>query len=340
MAAKIIRVVVLSALVAASLQLMMTHSFASHSDPKPLTTTTWYQDSVSTSLMDSKGCNTADSIENGQLPSNGLIVMLYGAPVEFADGSWGATAFGSPDRKTGEIRDAMKAWGAGFHRCLSSSIRSGVLYRLAVATSNQFNASWSNTKIGNHATQWANMVKNIHDHFVSQGWSADVAAYGGSDMELAWAGPNATKAWANAYDGVTGRRLYYNVGDAAGCQTFSSGGPSSCGSGSFTGWDSADVFDISYGIFSALPLPQIYTTSGSQAEQWVMISKWSLDNGGPKIGFGAVLSQEQACNQQGGCSGIDNTPGQSWNQMRTKMDAKPATITDMTYSTDVKWQNP
>lgn len=315
-------------------------SHASHSDPKPLTATSWYQDSVSTTLMDSKGCNTADNIDAGNDPTQGIVIFSYGNPVKFSSTQWGASAFGSPDVTTGQIRDAIEAWAAGFNRCLGSLVRPYTDFIVMASTTNNFPGSWTSSDVSGHAQQWANMAKNINTYIVNQGWSNVVTAAAAIDMEMGWAGPTLSRSWADAYSGVTSRRPYYNFGDAAGCQTFSAGSETSCGTASYPGWGSNDVYYISWQASAAYPFPQIYNESGTNAEQWVMINKWALDNSKSLMGIRGPLSQDQACNQVGGCSGIHNTPTQAWTQMVNKMDAKPATIVNMLYSSDIKWQNP
>jgi hypothetical protein len=71
-----------------------------------------------------------------------------------------------------------------------------------------------------------------------------------------------------------------------------------------------------------------------------MISKVASDNNKSIVFFAGVLTQEQACNQNGGCTGVKNTATQGWSQMTSKMDHFPVTIFDMDYSNDIKWQNP
>lgn len=313
---------------------------ASHSDPKPVTTTAWYMDSVSTSLMDDKGCNVADKVDLGTDPTQGVVIFSYGNPVKFSSTSWGASAFAQPDVTTGQVRDALKAWAGGFYRCLGSTVRPYTDFILMGGVTNQFPSGWSTTDISNHASQWANMIKNVNDYIVAQGWSGVVTSGGAADIELGYDGPTRSRAWANGYSNTSGRRIYYNFGDAAGCQTFSQGDASSCGTTGQPGWGSDDVYHVSWGASAALPMPQIYNEQGTNAEQWVMINKWAVNGGLGKMGIRGPLTQDQACGQVGGCSGIRNTPTQAWNQMVNKMDAKPDTIVDMLYSVDIKWQNP
>ncbi len=184
------------------------------------------------------------------------------------------------------------------------------------------------------------MVDNISDYFYSHGLSGDVAALGASDIEMGFEGPLISRAWTDGYDSVSSVPAYYNCGGAGGCQDFNSGNEDSCGSPAFPGWYSGDVFHVSYGSPSALPTPEIYNTSGTNAEQWVMISVWAHDHSKPILRFQGPLTQQAACAQKGSCGGIDNSPLDAWNQMENKMDAKPVTRMQMSFSMDIKWQNP
>lgn len=313
---------------------------ASHSNPKPITTESWYQDSVSTSFLDSKGCNVADKVDSGTAPTQGLVIMSFGNPVKFSATSWGATAYNQPDVTTGQIREAMKAWAGGFNRCLGSVVRPYTDYIIAPGVTNQYPSAWTTTDIQNHAQQWANMVTNVHSFISSSGWTAVVTAAGAADIELGYDNATRSRAWSNGYSGAASR-VYFNFGDAAGCQTFANQGPDACGTPTYPGWSSSDVYHVSWGSLYARSQPQIYNTGGTHAEQWVMISKWAIDNGNSLVAFDGPTTQEAACNQHPGtCSGTNNTPAQGWSQMNTKMDAKPQTIVYMRFSTDMRWQSP
>lgn len=77
------------------------------------------------------------------------------------------------------------------------------------------------------ANKWANMVKNGNTWLVNNSYNHKVTFRGASDIELGFCGPSLARAWVNGYDSLSGRPFYVHFGDAAGCQTFSTGGPDS-----------------------------------------------------------------------------------------------------------------
>lgn len=261
-------------------------------------------------------------------------------PRKIRDGTWGASAYDAPDVTTGKIREAIKAWANGFYRCLNPEGRSFTSFRIASGVTNQYPSAWGNTQARNHGEQWAKMIKNVNEYLQAQDRFGPIAARGAVDIELGYDGPVISRAWTNGYNDVSGRYAYYNFGDAAGCRTFDSGDADSCGTATFPGWDSSDLHYISWGNPAGLPLPQIYTENGTQAEQWIMISQWGVNNLEGRLIFSGPLTQQRACDQVGGCGGIDNSPNQAWNQVDNKMHAKPDTKHETQNSVDVKWQNP
>ncbi len=90
---------------------------------------------MSTSFLHDKGCSVANDVDGGDAPKQGIVIMDYGQPKRLDANTWGASAFGHATVTTGEIRDALEAWGEGFHACLSSANRPNTLYRIAAGTS-------------------------------------------------------------------------------------------------------------------------------------------------------------------------------------------------------------
>lgn len=175
------------------------------------------------------------------------------------------------------------------------------------------------------------MVNDGNSWLASHGYSAKVILAGGHDIEPNWATYARTVKWVDGFDQYTSYRMY-DYGGAAGCPWFGAGG-TTCDNG----WTQERERYVSWGATSSFPLPEIYRTDGISAEQWVLISKWGIDNSLSKIVFQGPLSQHGACTQVSCTSGL-NTPIDAWSDMVTKMDAKPATIAYMTYSTDICWR--
>lgn len=318
-------------------------AFANHSDPKPITTRSLYMDTVDEGTFYNQGCGDANNVDAGTDPKSGLTIMSFGAPRQFDASTYGATCYGLPGGcSTRQIRLAAEEYGRGFFNCLNSTNRndSSVFRRLALGTHNQFLSGWSDSTANRHGEEWSRMVIAGNNWLTTSGYSGKILFRGANDIEMAFSGPSRVRAWVNGYDNPASWYLYYNFGDAAGCQTFTSGTAQSCGSATFPEWSSADVYDVSWGLQPALPFPEIYRNDAIQAEQWVMISQWGVDNGRSKLGFHGPLSQNGACGQVG-CDPItDNTASQAWSQMVAKMDARPSTIFDMLYSSDIRWLNP
>lgn len=316
-------------------------ALASHSDPKPKTTTALYLNTVNQTTLYNQGCNAGDRVDSGSDPKSSEAILAYGSPVKIDANTYGATLFSAPDAGTTQIRTASQQYAQGWYDCLSSANKSDstVLLKVAIGVTNQYPSSWTNSTVSNHGDAWAKLVDGAN------GWrtpvlAAKVVFRGAGDIELGWSAPGKARAWVDGYNGHSSNWFYVNFGGAAGCQTFSSGDENSCGTSTYPSWTSSDVYYVSEEVATAIPLPQIYRTDAVQAEQWVMISQWGVDHSKPRLFFDGPLSQNGACGQVGGCSGTDNTATQAWNQMVNKMDARPQTVVDMTFSVDIKWLNP
>mgnify|MGYP006952609022 CR=1 FL=1 len=163
-------------------------------------------------------------------------------------------------------------------------------------------------------------------------------------MEITYDTALNTKNWIDGYSSYSGRSIYMDTGDAAGCPT--SGGnytaSTSCASGGKT-WTINDVHYKAWGAAPAYPLPQIYTNSGSQAFQWQRISRYGYDFKGGSINIRGTLSQWQACQQTNAAeciaqpNGTDNQPVDAYNKLQDKLNADSATAQIIEYATDVKW---
>jgi len=149
---------------------------------------------------------------------------------------------------------------------------------------------------------------------------------------LGYSTPEKASAWIAAYKAANTINSLYNYGDAQGCpQSGTTDVPKNC-SGQ-PGWTQDKV------VRNGLLLPEIYSTSGGNAKQWQqLILYYKLRYDSVKTVSG-VMSQKQACQQRGGCQGIDNSPAQAWTQMRDRLASDPRTYSaDPSFSTDIKWR--
>jgi hypothetical protein len=86
-----------------------------------------------------------------------------------------------------------------------------------------------------------------------------------------------------------------------------------------------------------MPLPEIYTNSGSQARQWYRLSLYSYLRHGRAMVIAGVLSQLRACKQSttDPCTGMNNTPSAAWKQLAGLLNRDRRTAQAVRWATDV-----
>lgn len=277
------------------------------------------------------GCELGTRDKNTPGTQDNVVILTFGQPW-FQNNTYGAlmwgTGGGTQFISTAQIAEAAKQFGKGYWVCVGSDTASQ-LY-LAIGTSN-----YGNHVTYTHGQVWAQMVNDVGAWLNANGYSGQVKIRGANDMELDWNSPSITHAWVNGYASAYQYPLY-NFGDAAGCPS-----PTypnwDCGTSARPEWTSEDVWYISWGAAPAYPLPQIYTTNGVQAGQWYYLSLYSHTNHNNRMMIQGSLTQSQACQQRGGCSGMNNTPNQGWLQLWNVLNSDTRTAQSLRWSTDMKW---
>jgi len=157
-----------------------------------------------------------------------------------------------------------------------------------------------------------------------------VQVAGGDDIEPGWSGPQAARHWINGYKAVT-TTPYYNFGGAADCPPI----------GYCQGdWTVEDVWYAAWGSGIARPLPEIYSNTGSNAEQWYRLSLYSYKAHGERMDFAGAMSQLQSCwDSHDRCRGIRNPPNRSWSQLWRALNSDPRTAQPLPYLTNISWKN-
>ena len=184
-----------------------------------------------------------------------------------------------------------------------------------------------------HGVAWAQMINEINAWYIVNGYSGQVHAVGATDIEPAWNSAATSRAWVDGYDSVN---LYdfYDFGTADGCATRADPNRTTCGNG----WTREDVWYKAYGTRPGFPIPEIYNTRGANAEQWALISLYSVNYKGYKVEFHSVLTQYQACIQAAGqCTGVDNDPATGWLQLYNELKRDARTFYTPRWLTDIKW---
>jgi hypothetical protein len=266
------------------------------------------------------GCGLGSAVGRGAERPDTLVVLAFGSP-QHHKGRFGSSVFGK-FANTKKIGRAAVAYAQGFAGCLGHGF--GHL-TLSVGTSN------FGRFVGyRHGRMWGAMVNRANDQLRELGIAGSVAIAGGNDIEPGWRGPVATRAWIHGYASAT-QTPYFNFGGAAGCPPY----------GRCQGnWTMEDVWYAAWGSGVAVPLPEIYSNSGSNAEQWYHLALYSILAHGRPMQIAGTMSQLQSCwDHHDRCRGISDTPRQSWSQLWRALNSDPRTAQSPPYSTNISWRN-
>lgn len=298
----------------------------------PPYTTSWYMKTVDATTLYNMGCALGTHDKNTPGTQDNVVILDYGQPW-VQNSTYGTlmwkTGGGTQFVTTTQIANAAEQFGKGYWVCTGSADTTSQLY-LAIGTSNY--GGYVNS---GHGTAWAQMVNLVNSWFSTYGYTSQVKARGAIDIELEWNSPSVTRTWVDGYTSAW-QYPFYNFGDASGCPS-----PTypnwDCGTSQYPGWTSEDVWYVSWGASPAYPLPEIYRTDGLNAGQWYYLSLYSYTNHGGRMTLMGAVTQYQACQQRGGCTGTNNTPSQGWSQLWDALNADTRTAQSLRWSTDMKW---
>jgi hypothetical protein len=157
--------------------------------------------------------------------------------------------------------------------------------------------------------------------------------FGAWDAEPSWSAARKADLWAQGYSSVAGHRPVHANFSADGCPRDSAtNGPCD------NGWRQHEVWRLAWHWDPALPIPQVYATSGVNARQWQKIDEYGATAQHDGMTFSGVMSQHAACLQVGGCHLIDNTPEAAHRFLRQALDTHPLTRQPtLEAPTDMHW---
>jgi hypothetical protein len=171
---------------------------------------------------------------------------------------------------------------------------------------------------------WAKVVKAVRSYLSAHHLSAHVAVFGANDIE-SWGAPAAAIQWAKGYhSGNVGN--FVNFGSLDGCPP-----AGSCSAG----WTTADYWAVS-NISVAWVVPQIYTQNGSQATQWELLDRYSVQHHNRALDFLGPLDQHNI--RPGCCEGTNNTATQAWNQLWSALHSRQSTAQKLLFSAEIRWE--
>lgn len=303
---------------------------AAHAVTIPNTTTSYYVQNLTATASDwyTLGCTQGTIDQNRAGTQLRVVALDFGEP-NLSGSTYGVLGFDGMFHDRDELAPAAEQFGRGYYVCTGTDRAS--MLDIALVESNH------GSQVRDNATQqgraWSNFVDKVaHD---TSDIASQVKYEGGYDMEV---------GWNSGSDSITMLQGFYSlhsyatmdIGDAAGCPT---SGRTDCVSG-YT-WTVEQRYNAAWGATLAFSLPEIYNTSGTQAQQWANLSRYGAhehaDLFGP-IQFSGVLTQSQACAQRGGCSGTDNTPAQGYTQLYNALAQESDTAMTPRWSDDMKWQ--
>lgn len=288
----------------------------------PPYTLSHYVEYTDANTMYNMGCNLGTNDKNAGITYDNIVLLDFGQPY-LSGGVYGTYTFGNAFASLATLESAMENYASGFWTCTGSNLST---LRLVMGTSNY----GSNVSTG-HGQAFATSVNNINTWLSNQGYTKYITAAGGVDTETSWNTATISRAWA---DGYNTNHLYalYDYGDAGGCPQYSQGG--TCNNG----WTQDDVYHISWGIAAGFALPEIYNTTGANANQWQQVSLWGvLNSANGKIVFSGSLTQADACGT--GCSGTNNSPATGWTQLYNAVNGDSRTAqSTLEWSTDMSWK--
>jgi hypothetical protein len=300
----------------------LSQSAATAAPATPMTTTSWYMDTINSTVQDSIGCRQATAFNNMAGGQQGLAFLLYGSPAYFQlqDGSWryGSTAYQALPYSAQQVADGMKHWVNGYMRCLQDY---SSFMRIAMSVTNY---KLNTNAVGyGHGVAWVTAAKTVRDMVDRNGWSPYIDIYVGGDLELEYNFPANTKGWV---DGIgSGGMSMFNFGSSSGCPQTNVG--DNCAAGGYV-WSQADVHYINYGASVARSFPQQYIPASADQRYVLRLRHGTYYSG--------TLTEQAAC-QQRSCSYTTNTPAKGFAQLWDKLNSDSRTAQGITFTSDMKW---
>jgi hypothetical protein len=260
-----------------------------------------------------------------------IVILDFGSPKQI-NGEYGTDLFWMGPVTITQIKAAVENFGKGYYICASTDRTSQIF--VGIGTTNYgstMNASTTAARALGIA--WAQMVNDVNTWLIGSGYSGQVHAVGANDIELNWSSATIARAWVDGYDSIN-LYDYYDFGAAEGCAIRSNPNLTTCSNG----WTREDAWYKAYGTRPGFPIPEIYNTNGLNAQQWALLSLYSVNYKGYKIDFRGLMTQYQACQQAAGqCSGVDNTPNTGWMQLYNELAKSPYTAQSPKWLTDILW---
>ena len=294
----------------------------------PAYTVSRYMSTVNTTTLYNEGYAQGQAALNRAGSEGDIVFLDFGRPYKFTSGAYGSGIFNNSYVTTTQIAAAVENYAKGWYFGTGSDLNS---YLVVAAGTNNYGSGLS----AGHGVAWGSMVNSINSWIQNNGYSSQVSAASGSDIELAWSTPASAEAWLGSSGyGSTAKWANYNYGDCQGCPPYS---------GMPNGWTQYHVWYVSWGLTFAYAVPEIYATNGANANEWQRISLYGYQYHGGQVVFLGSFTQSKACADVGGCTSpccTNNTPSQGFTQLYNALYNDSRTRqSGLSYSTDITWKN-
>lgn len=267
----------------------------------PINTISLYESTTNAAAMRSQGCSAARK-------APGLIVLDWGQPVYFGNGTYGTYDFGGHDDTDTAIFHAVATFAQGIWLCRTRTTN----IALAIGESNYYsghaipltNAAWYAD-----GQQWGRMINNIQSFLTNNHYNI-IGVHGAGDLEVEWLSFALTKSLVDGYNSVTSH-LYFDFGDA-----------------SPGWWSNYQIWYVAYGARDNVPLPEIYYTADATYD-WAALSRWACSYASGPIYFKGAMSE----NLWG-----TNSPNKAFSDLYNALAANGCTakyLSGMIFSTEI-----
>jgi hypothetical protein len=256
-----------------------------------------------------------------------VAVLDFGAMYQ-SGSTWYMTVWQGADITIAQARTMAEQFGKGYQAGTGSDLTSTVY--VASGTNNSggtVNAAAGAALAAAAAQGWTNLQNGGYRRAYVIG-NSDFESWGyGSAMSTA------AINWMNGYNSYAGRVWFVNSGGADGCPA-SGITATSCN----VVLNAEAIWTVSWSGY-AWPLPEIYATSGSHADQWKALSLYSFARHGGTLSFSkGLMTQAGACSQVGGCSGTNSSPSAGWTQLYNALNSNSSTAQTPGAPTDTRWK--
>jgi hypothetical protein len=301
--------------------------------------TSYYLPTTEVTFLFNLGC--AQGLHDLSNPGvqDSVAVLDFSYPVYSPELGFGAALFEDAYSYTepasiAAIEAAVKGFAQGYYECSGADTRSNLV--IGVGTNNKGTSIKTNDMAAAHGAAWSTMVSNINQWALNEGIFHQVQTYGASNIEVGWNSPEWTRAWISGFE-QNGENFMLHFGDASGCP-YEDYPNWACNNN----WELEDLWYVSWGAPSALPLPLIYLNNGVHAKQWAFVSQYSIAQHGGRMDFTGVFTQFQYCEQWrdapwSTCDRTDNTPEEAYFQLINELNKYPSTAQELRWKTDIRW---